>query len=94
VTGAAEAFDLANLGNHEHRSVGTDPAQLAEDVDARVMARESVDLTFRLLDLAVESPIRLSRLSSRRRVGSRRGSSTSKRRPPRPKRSACSRWIP
>src|SRR5213596_1027944 len=52
--GRAEAFDLADLGNYEHGGVGADPAQLAEDVDARVVACESVDLTLREFDLAVE----------------------------------------
>jgi hypothetical protein len=54
VTGTAEAFDLADLGDHEHRRVGADPAQLAEHVDARVVAGKRVDLSLRQLDLAVE----------------------------------------
>src|SRR4051794_12967021 len=54
VTGGAEAVDLADLGDHQHRGVGADPAQLAEHVDAGVVAGERVDLTLRQLDLTVE----------------------------------------
>jgi hypothetical protein len=42
VASAREAFDLADLGDHEHRRVGAYRAQLAEDVDARVVAGECV----------------------------------------------------
>ena len=38
----------------QHRGVGADPAQLAEHVDARVVAGERIDLAFRQLDLPVE----------------------------------------
>ena len=54
MTGGAEAFDLADLGDHQHRGVGADPAQLAEHLDAGVVAGERVDLTLRQLDLAIE----------------------------------------
>lgn len=54
VAGRTEAFDLADLGDHEHGRVAADPPQLAEDVDARVVAGERVDLALGLLDLAIE----------------------------------------
>ena len=49
-----EALDLACLRDHQHRRVRADRFQLDEDVDARVVLGERVDLAPGELDLAVE----------------------------------------
>jgi hypothetical protein len=49
-----EAVDIADLGDHEHRRVSPDAADLCEDPDALVVVGESLDLARGLVDLAVK----------------------------------------
>ena len=54
VPGGREAVDLADLGDHEHRGVAPDAADLAQHLDALVGLRARVDLAGGGGDLAVE----------------------------------------
>jgi uncharacterized membrane protein len=54
VLGGRESGDLADLSDDQHRGVGTDPAQLAEQLDPLVGSGALVDLPGGLGDLAVE----------------------------------------
>src|SRR5262249_20803293 len=51
VAGAAEAGDVADLGDHEHRDVATDAADLTEHLDVGVFLSARVDLAAGLLHL-------------------------------------------
>jgi hypothetical protein len=55
VAGASEATDVADLGDHQHRDVAADAADLTEHLDEGVVVGARVDLAAGLLDLAVEA---------------------------------------
>jgi hypothetical protein len=63
-----ETRDVADLGDYEHRDVAPDAADLAEDVDERVLFRARLDLARRLVDLAREPATTGSTSSPSRRV--------------------------
>ena len=52
--GRPEAGDVADLGDHQHRDVAADAADLAEHLDVVVVLGERVDLAGGQRDLAVE----------------------------------------